>query len=65
MPSNTSGQLVIGAQVRVAHPVDASDRRLVGSVGKLVRFTTPHGFAVVEFAGRVAYLHPDSLEVVA
>jgi hypothetical protein len=48
---------------RVFKPIGDTDRMYEGKVGKLLRFSKPHGYAVLEIDSKEVHLHPESLEL--
>lgn len=67
--------LQVGDRVKVVHPISQMERDLLGRVFIIVRFSSPHGYAVVgeEWHGYaviagdgwgVWHLHPEALEKV-
>lgn len=51
----------VGDRVVVQTPVGEEDRRWAGRSGVVLRFSKPHGFAVVRVEDTEVFLHPESL----
>lgn len=51
-----------GDNVKVVHAVVEEDKQFLGGEFVFVRYSKPHGFAVIENGHGKFYVHPESLE---
>lgn len=56
--------IAVGASVRVVRGISNVERPLVRErqLWTLVRYTRPHGYAVIEGHGETWHVHPEALE---